>query len=160
MRTSVNVQLVGCTLIRNHLVAQEEVEAVDVRRQVVFSSPREEVWRALTEPARLAEWFANEAELDIRPGGEGVFRWGDGSVRRAVFEQVEDGRSLAFTWHEEEDAASATRVELRLDDEPEGTRLTVVETAPTALASSLAGEWSWGIELLAALPRLRRPARV
>jgi uncharacterized protein YndB with AHSA1/START domain len=46
----------------------------------VFDAPREEVWRAWTEPERLASWWGRRGwstpvgsvELDVRPGG--VFR--------------------------------------------------------------------------------------
>ena len=73
---------------------------MEIVREVVFPAPPEEVWEALTEPERLEEWFANDVELDVRPGGAGVFRWDDGEV--------------AFT----------------LEEVPEGTRLLVRETAP------------------------------
>ena len=55
--------------------------AVQVEREIVFPESPAELWEALTEPERLEEWFATEAELDARPGGEGVFRWGDGEER-------------------------------------------------------------------------------
>jgi hypothetical protein len=54
-------------------------------------------------------------------------------------------------------------VELALEDAPDGTRLTVVESVASGSgprASALAGEWSWGVAWLAALPRLRRLATV
>src|SRR5690242_674653 len=58
--------------------------AVEVTREVVFPAPPEEVWAALTEPERLEEWFANDVELDPRPGGSGTFRWDDGDERHAT----------------------------------------------------------------------------
>lgn len=128
-----------------------------IRREVVFEAPPDEVWQALTRPERLREWFANEVELDVRPGGAGVFRWDDGSLRHAVVEDVEEERRLAFRWSDDDGAES--RVELALEDSPDGTRLTVTETATTGVeANALTGEWSWGVAFLAALPRLRRPA--
>ena len=128
-----------------------------VQREVVFEAAPDEVWDALTRPERLAEWFANDVELDVRPGGNGTFRWDDGSLRHAVVEDVEDERRLAFRWSDED--GSESRVELVLDDLPDGTRLTVTETATAGIeANALTGEWSWGVSLLAALPRLRRPA--
>src|SRR5947208_387171 len=45
---------------------------MEVVREIVFPAPPEEVWEALTEPERLEEWFANEVELDARPGGGGL----------------------------------------------------------------------------------------
>jgi hypothetical protein len=46
----------------------------------VFNAPREEVWRAWTEPERISQWWGkrgwstpvSSVELDVRPGG--VFR--------------------------------------------------------------------------------------
>ena len=46
----------------------------------VFDAPRDEVWRAWTEPERIAQWWGkrgwstpvSSVELDVRPGG--VFR--------------------------------------------------------------------------------------
>ncbi len=129
-----------------------------VRREVVLEEELDEVWRALTEPERLAEWFANEVDLVAEPGAAGVFRWDDGSARVAVVEEVEPERRFAFRWHDEDASGLATRVELTLEEAAAGTRLTVVETPLTVHASALAGEWSWGVSLLAALPRLRRVA--
>ena len=129
----------------------------EVRREVVLEEPVAEVWQALTDPERLAEWFANDVELDARRDGSGVFRWDDGSVRHAVVEELEPQRRFGFRWYEPGCDESATHVELTLEELPEGTRLVVVEAAPVATrASALAGEWSWGVSLLAALPRLRR----
>jgi uncharacterized protein YndB with AHSA1/START domain len=133
---------------------------MEVRREAVFPATSEEVWAALTDPARLADWFANEVELELRPGGSGVFRWADGSVRVAEVDAVEEGERFAFRWRDESDGEE-TRVELVLADVEHGTRVTVREHAPAGIeTTALAGEWSWGVQLLAALPRLRRPARI
>ncbi len=110
-----------------------------VRREIVFDAPREEVWKAVTDPERLEEWFANDVELELEPGGEGRFRWDDGSERQAVVEEVDPEQRFAFRWWEEE--AEPTSVELTLEDAPNGTRLVVIE--------SLAAEWSWALELRA-----------
>jgi uncharacterized protein YndB with AHSA1/START domain len=109
-----------------------------IRKEIVLPAPREEVWQALTEPDRLADWFANDVELDLHPGGGARFRWANGEQRRATVTEVEPGERLAFAWDGEGE------VEFTLADAPDGTRLTVVETVPewtTALglqASALA----------------------
>jgi uncharacterized protein YndB with AHSA1/START domain len=112
---------------------------MEVTRAVTLPAPREDVWAALTEAERLTEWFASKAELELVPGGEGVFRWGDGSERRAVVEEVEVERRLAFLWGGED---GLSRVTFILDDDAEGTRVTVTETAPAA-------EWSTALGLRA-----------
>lgn len=131
-----------------------------VRREVFLPGDAERVWEVLTSAERLAEWFACEVELEARPGGEGIFRWGDGSVRHAIVEAVEPVQRFAFLWFEAGEEAAATRVELELEETEEGTRVAVTESAPDGLRASAAGEWSWGLTLLAALPRLHAPARV
>jgi uncharacterized protein YndB with AHSA1/START domain len=104
---------------------------MDVRREIVLPSPVEEVWSAMTEAERLEEWFANDVELDLRPGGHASFRWENGEERAAVVEEVDDERRLGLRW------ADGGSVVLELDEVPDGTRLRVVESSPdfsTALA--------------------------
>jgi len=57
-------------------------------RQLGF--PVEEVWSAITEPARLADWwppFAADVTVDLRVGGSISFPWPDG----------DETQTLAFT---------------------------------------------------------------
>jgi uncharacterized protein YndB with AHSA1/START domain len=105
-----------------------------IRREILLPNPREEVWEALTEPERLEDWFANDVDLDLRPGGGASFRWSNGEERSATVTEVEPGRRLAFEWDDEGE------VEFTLDDDVDGTRLTVVETAPA---------WTTALELRA-----------
>lgn len=109
-----------------------------VERELELDAPREEVWRALTEPERLREWLANDVELDVRPGGEGRFGWADGEERRALVQLVEPEERLVLDWW---DGEAVSTVTLTLEDAERGTRLTVTETR------ACAGEWSWALEL-------------
>jgi uncharacterized protein YndB with AHSA1/START domain len=97
---------------------------VQVEREIVVPEPPEEVWEALTEPDRLEEWFATEVELEARPGGEGVFRWGDGEERRAVVREADEPRRLVLDWD------NGGEVVLELDESPGGTLVRVVESSP------------------------------
>ena len=97
---------------------------MEVEREIVVPETPDEVWEALTEPERLEEWFASEAELDARPGGEGVFRWGDGDERRVVVRELEEERRLVLDW----DDGGAVAIEL--EECEDGTRVRVVETSP------------------------------
>jgi uncharacterized protein YndB with AHSA1/START domain len=93
-----------------------------IRKEIVLPASREEVWEALTDPERLAEWFANEAEVELRPGGTIAFRWGNGEERHATLTEVEPEERLAFTWDDDGE------VEFTLVETEDGTQLTVVET--------------------------------
>jgi uncharacterized protein YndB with AHSA1/START domain len=44
----------------------------------------EEVFRAITEPAQIAKWFAPESRVDPRVGGEYFFSWGPGMEGSAI----------------------------------------------------------------------------
>jgi len=95
-----------------------------IRKEIVLPAGRDEVWAALTDPRRLEDWFANDVEIDLRPGGGATFRWGNGESLHATVTEVEPEERLAFEWDEEGE------VEFTLDDDADGTRLTVVETSP------------------------------
>jgi uncharacterized protein YndB with AHSA1/START domain len=97
---------------------------MEVTREIVFPDSPDEVWEALPDPKQLEEWFANDVELDVREGGDGVFRWDDGEERRAKVLVVEPGERLVFDWADEGE------VEFTLEEVEEGTRLFVRESTP------------------------------
>lgn len=97
---------------------------MQVEREIVVPEEPDEVWAALTEPERLEEWFATEAELDARPGGEGLFRWGDGDERHATVREAEAPERLVLDWDE------GGEVAIELEQVEDGTLVRVVETAP------------------------------
>jgi len=103
---------------------------MEVTREVVLDAPVEEVWTALTDPAELAEWFANDVILELEPGGDGVFRWDDGEERHAVVEDVEPFRRFAFTWDD-------GHVLIELDEVQAGTRVLITETAGAGWTAAL-----------------------
>jgi uncharacterized protein YndB with AHSA1/START domain len=105
-----------------------------IHREIVLPAPRAEVWEALTEPERLEDWFANDVDLDLRPGGGASFRWSNGEERHATVTEVDFEHRLTFEWDD------VGEVELTLDDDADGTRLTVVESSPS---------WSTALDLQA-----------
>lgn len=71
-----------------------------LRMERRFRHPRAQVWRALTEPDRLVQWFPARVEFGLDAGGDVRFDWGDGNgpaVDGQVVE-VSPGHVLAFTW--------------------------------------------------------------
>src|SRR5260221_12046740 len=65
---------------------------MDITRETLFETSTEELWAALTDPERLAEWFSTEAELELVEGGRAAFRWGNGEAPQAVVEKVDQER--------------------------------------------------------------------
>src|SRR2546423_6501695 len=95
-------------------------ERVTVEREIVVPEEPGEVWESLTDPERLEEWFASDVELDARPGGEGVFRWGDGDERRAVVRELEEAERLGLGW------GGGGRVAVELEPGVDGARAHVL----------------------------------
>ena len=105
-----------------------------VDRELVLSVLPAQVWAALVDPARLGAWLGADVEIDLRPGGAASFRFDDGEVRRGLVQQVDEGRSLSFTWWTLGGTAVGrpTTVTMTLEGYGEvGTRLRIREQPPT-----------------------------
>ncbi len=109
-----------------------------IQREIILACPPRGVWHAVTESGALAEWLADEARLELFPGGEAMFRDG-GELRSGWVEEVcppqphptpgSVAARLAFWWTRDQEPAS--RVELTLTAHGEScTRLRVIETRP------------------------------
>lgn len=95
--------------------------------EIVVPASPEETWEAITDPERLAEWLATDAELELEPGGELAITIDD-ERRDGFFEEVSEPRRLVFWWAEED--AESSRVEIVLEPEVDGTRVRVIESRP------------------------------
>lgn len=107
---------------------------MEITREIVLPTTREDAWEALTDPERLEEWFANEVSLELREGGTAEFRWADGAVRRGSVATVREEELLVLRFDDE------SVVELTLTEAVGGTAVHVRETAP---------EWSTALEITA-----------
>jgi uncharacterized protein YndB with AHSA1/START domain len=110
--------------------------ANSIEREILIDALPEAVWRVVTEPDQISLWFADETEIDLRPGGDGVFRFrreGEAPVVHGLrVTTVEPPRMFGFRWgHPEGDEptpANSMLVELTLISEGGGTRLRLVES--------------------------------
>jgi uncharacterized protein YndB with AHSA1/START domain len=93
--------------------------------------PPEKVWRALTDPALLAEWLLPAIGFELAPGASFTFKtqpypgW-DGTVN-CRFVEIETHRKLSYTWVVG-DMALDTVVTFTLAPTPSGTRLSLVQS--------------------------------
>jgi uncharacterized protein YndB with AHSA1/START domain len=91
----------------------------------------EKVWRALTNPALLAEWLLPVTGLSLEPGAAFTFRaqpqpgW-DGSVNCRIIE-IEPHQKLSYTWVVG-DMEIDTVVTFTLTPTASGTRLSLVQS--------------------------------
>ena len=96
-----------------------------VEKRVEFDAPVERVWRAITEPAELARWFGEEAELDLRPGGDGSMYWPNHGRFPMRVVEVDAPRRLVWRWthlpdQAFDDAPLSTVVEWTLEEREGG----------------------------------------
>lgn len=103
--------------------------AAVVRRDVLPAEPAE-VWDALVDAERLADWWGEGTELEPVAGGAGRFVDSDGTVREAMVVEASPGRRLRIDWWPAgDDDAPASRVTIDLEPGPGGTTVVTVTEA-------------------------------
>jgi len=124
--------------------------------------PPEKVWRALTEPALLAEWLLPVFGLELEPGAEFMFKtqpyppqW-DGVVN-CRFIEIEPNRKLSYAWTV---PFLDTVVTFTLTPTDSGTRLSLLQSGFTTEQKRESGGARYGwkmmggklVDLLARIP--------
>jgi uncharacterized protein YndB with AHSA1/START domain len=99
-----------------------------IRRELLIPQPPEQVWRALTDSATLAEWMYPN-DFEPRVGHHFTFRVPpnpkvgfEGLVVRCEVKECEPPHRLVFSWSVG-GPVDNTRVSFRLEPEDGGTRL-------------------------------------
>jgi uncharacterized protein YndB with AHSA1/START domain len=110
-----------------------------IEREIVIEAPPRLVWAIVTEAQHLAGWFSDEAEIDLRPGGQMLLTWRGHGTYEGRVETVDPPRLFAFRWQTRESEFSETNstlVVMTLEPEETGTRLRVVESGFATLPRS------------------------
>ena len=107
--------------------AQSQTESISFEFDLAHSP--EKVWRALTDPALLAEWLLPAIGLQLEPGAAFTLKtqpypgW-DGTVN-CRFVEIEAHRKLSYTWSV---PFLNTVVTFTLTPTASGTRLSLVQS--------------------------------
>ena len=139
-----------------------ELNHVTIRRS--FAVPVERVYRAWTDPKRMAHWFkpnerwvSTEVEMDLRVGGSieivMVHSDGDRVVIRGKFLEVVENARLSFSWNSnfEPEGTADSRVTVEFAPTDIGTdfSLTHDRVARTEELASFTGGWEGAMVNLA-----------
>jgi uncharacterized protein YndB with AHSA1/START domain len=122
----------------------------------------EKVWRALTDPALLAEWLLPVVDLELEPGAAFTFKtqpqpgW-DGTVN-CQFLEIETHRKLSYTWRV--GFGIDTVVTFTLTPTASGTHLSLVQSGfrPDQKQNRAGARYGWKmmggklVDLLARIP--------
>lgn len=109
-----------------------------VTRSLELPASVDDAWRSLATVDGLRSWLADELDLAaVVPGASGTATE-DGTARRLVVTEVDEGRSVRFTWWDEAAPELTSTVELVVEAEGEGSRITVTERLLGAAVATVA----------------------
>jgi uncharacterized protein YndB with AHSA1/START domain len=144
-----------------------------IEKEILIEAPVEVVWHLITEPDQIRQWFADQAEIDLRVGGMGALTFKGNDSYQLQVEAVEPPRRFAFRWVRRPGLIlrndNSLLVEFILEPENGSTRLRVVESGFDAIdwsdeerakyAEDHANGWQRCLGLLRDLARTKPAAR-
>jgi len=136
------------------MAANEKVDARSIRMERVFAASAQDLWSALTDPARVALWYGGDGfanphcEMDVQVGGiwSHVMRTPDGTEHslRFRFTRVEPPHILA--WRDAADSSGPLNL-VRLEEAPGGTLLRFEALFPSSGDREAAEEFGFAFIL-------------
>lgn len=116
-----------------------------IERAVQIPTDIEAVWEALTSAESVRRWFGDEAEIDLKPGGEARFGWTEyGSSSHAIIVEVDRPTRFSYRWAargtERADTGPSTLVEFSLEPKDGGTFVQVRESGFASLPPEIIEE--------------------
>lgn len=95
-----------------------------IRQQYFIRASPKKVFKALSDPERLARWFADKAEVSGRKGGRYTLSWEDGPTHRGKLLEFRRGEKITFAWEWEGiEGVGVTRFGLAVEPKGKGTLL-------------------------------------
>jgi len=110
-----------------------------IEKKILLHAPRTRVWRALTDPKAFGEWFGVVLAGPFIPGarvrGKITIKGYEHVTFEIAVERLEPERVFSWRWHPyavepgvDYSAEPTTLVVFELEDQADGTTLTVVES--------------------------------
>lgn len=124
-----------------------------LERTVVIEAPRATVFRFFTDERRWASWWGRGSTIDPKPGGQLTIRYPDGTEVLGEVLELEAPERIVFTYgyaSGQPVPPGGSRVTIRLEDEPRGTRLHLThEFAEAAVRDQHLQGWRYQLSLFA-----------
>lgn len=107
--------------------------AATIERVIQINAPIEVVWDVVTNPKHIVNWFADEATIDLRPGGAGTLNFREyNNLAPLHVETVDPPNLYSYRWSqpegEEPTAENSMLVEFVLSEEQGVTTLRLIES--------------------------------
>jgi len=133
------------------MVQMSSTQTDRIEKEILLKAPRARVWRAIADPKEFGTWFGVAFDGVFAPGqphrGKITTKGYDHLTMEIYVERIEPERLFSFRWHPYDVDLSAdlsgeptTLVTFTLEEVPEGTRLTIVESGFDAIPLSRRAE--------------------
>jgi uncharacterized protein YndB with AHSA1/START domain len=110
-----------------------------IEKKTVLRAPKARVWNAIADAREFGTWFQVQIEGQFSPGahvrGAMTYPGYEGSSWEIVVDRIEPQDLFSFYWHPyaiepgvDYSQEQSTLVEFILEDAPDGTMLTIVES--------------------------------
>jgi uncharacterized protein YndB with AHSA1/START domain len=109
-----------------------------IEKEIVLRAPRSRVWHALADAEQFGAWFGIKLDGDFAPGarvhGQITSPGHEGVTIEFAIERMDPESRLSYRWHPfpvagvDYSTEPTTLVEFQLEEVPEGTQLTLVES--------------------------------
>ena len=120
------------------------METLAVERSVLIDAPPQRVWQAITDPAKLEQWYAPGCPWEIpalQPGETIKFHNTDTDIQLATIEVLEPLREFTLRWQLDPMHPGLTLSNsFRLEPENGSTRVTVSQTGYESLPDGMRQE--------------------
>lgn len=132
-----------------------DAELRTIEQSLHIAAPPETVWQYWVDPDRMLQWWGVAARLDPRAGGEYRVEMQQGPVMMGEFLELDAHKRLVFSFGWDGNPAGdplapgSTRVEVTLEPEERGTRLTLRHELPASHASEHDEGWRHYLGILA-----------
>jgi uncharacterized protein YndB with AHSA1/START domain len=120
------------------------METVAVERSVLINAPHERVWKAITDPVQLEQWYASECPWEIpelQVGATVKFHNTDTDIQLATIEVLEPLHQFTLRWQLDPAHPGITLLNSFLLEEADGnTRVTVSQAGYESLPDGMREE--------------------
>src|SRR2546430_5622908 len=73
-------------------------------KEILIEAPIEDVWRVVTQPDQITQWFSQEAELERRTAGACRLRFGSGQTSCPHLDAFDPPHRFPYRWLHERGA--------------------------------------------------------